>query len=820
MLTSPSAVALTAFNSDRLSTKGESTSESPNAKAAVGGKEEAGAANDAAFWLLRFPRLGPLFDSWTRVGSLPSGEQAKLLELLHAASSSASKSSASASSTSTAAAAAESVQFFGKMVVDVLQSIQSFPSQQYVSCALRLAFLPGRLLQACQLVFILNDQGVFLLLFASISRYLLLTMLATSAEQHPDAVRHLAPSVAAALRTALLDFVCIGDCAHPQSEVEWTQQIKRARELEAERQQREAKRVERAAKRVERKKKATLHVQSTSGHFSCQCGMGGPSPQTGPTYCVKCRLCLTCCGRTPRCSAASALVVSDDEDEDESVDDKAKAAPATGGDETLSAVPSAVRVATDLLFRLAPFSGAAAAEIATRFAAAASTADAPAIASSAPVAAAAAGSIAASASRLVDTRPNLLRIVDLFSADSEKATVDSKPSAVDSQPDAIDKVARSLADTLAAQLLDSISQVAAKLDAAAEMDAAFRALVAAVAHRTLALRVSNSESDASVGAETALLVALNRVLALIRDPNAPPLPSFSFPPTTAGVPSMFSFSAAAVNAPSAASSATWMENMLKPDQSKAKFKCTSSAVDAVSKGLDSAMGAIASKTRTYASFHHHALSTANLPIGRHTCDSCHTKITTASSWRCAPCDIDLCLACESKLGGKVETRAKATAAVEAPPPPPTIGSLAAAATADHVLLSCVRRVCAHAIAAAVAHCVRMLDVLRQSEVNSSSGTRKRSFLSSYTHLYKFYISGRMVSPQQHSHSVFRRIIQLTFALGFAPYWLYQMQPSLICFDTSTVCRPRRRLSPITPIRPHPPRRMARRPPWHCSLSAC
>jgi hypothetical protein len=154
--TSTSAASLTAFRGDQQSANGESTSESPNAKAAVGGKEEAGSANDAAFWLLRFPRLGPLYDSWTRVGSLPSGERAKLLELLHAASSSAAKSSATASSTSSAAAAAESVQFFGKMVVDVLQSIQSFPSQQYVSCAPRLGFLPGRSLQACQLVIILN----------------------------------------------------------------------------------------------------------------------------------------------------------------------------------------------------------------------------------------------------------------------------------------------------------------------------------------------------------------------------------------------------------------------------------------------------------------------------------------------------------------------------------------------------------------------------------------------------------------------------------------------------------------------------------------
>ncbi len=137
--TSASVAALTAFNANHQSAIVDSTSERSNAKAAVGGKEEAGAANDAAFWLLRFPRLGPLFDTWTRVGSLPSGEQAKLLELLHSASAAApdAPSSAAAASSSSAAAAAESVQFFGKMVVDTLESIKSFPSQQYVPCHLR-----------------------------------------------------------------------------------------------------------------------------------------------------------------------------------------------------------------------------------------------------------------------------------------------------------------------------------------------------------------------------------------------------------------------------------------------------------------------------------------------------------------------------------------------------------------------------------------------------------------------------------------------------------------------------------------------------------
>ena len=138
--TSASAAALTAFNGDHQSALVDSTSERSNAKAAVGGKEEAGAANDAAFWLMHFPRLGSLFDTWTRVGSLPSGEQAKLLELLHTASAAAPDASSSAASSSSAAAAAESVQFFGKMVVDTLESIKSFPSQQYVPCLLRHPF--------------------------------------------------------------------------------------------------------------------------------------------------------------------------------------------------------------------------------------------------------------------------------------------------------------------------------------------------------------------------------------------------------------------------------------------------------------------------------------------------------------------------------------------------------------------------------------------------------------------------------------------------------------------------------------------------------
>jgi hypothetical protein len=67
----------------------------------------------------------------------------------------------------------------------------------------------------------------------------------------------------------------------------------------------------------------------------------------------------------------------------------------------------------------------------------------------------------------------------------------------------------------------------------------------------------------------------------------------------------------------------------------------------------------------------------------------------------------------------------------APPPPPTIGSLAVAATADHALLSCVRRVCARAIAASVTHCVRMIDVMRQSAVNPSSGAHEARFLCTY-----------------------------------------------------------------------------------------
>jgi hypothetical protein len=154
--TSASVAALTAFNDNHQSVIVDSTSERSNAKVAVGSKEEAGAANDAAFWLLRFPRLGPLFDSWTRVGSLPSGEQAKLLELLDSALAAAPDASSSAASSSSAAAAAESVQFFGKMVVDTLESIKSFPSQQYVPCHLRHAYLVRlNVADVCQLIFVL-----------------------------------------------------------------------------------------------------------------------------------------------------------------------------------------------------------------------------------------------------------------------------------------------------------------------------------------------------------------------------------------------------------------------------------------------------------------------------------------------------------------------------------------------------------------------------------------------------------------------------------------------------------------------------------------
>ena len=575
-------------------------------------------------------------------------------------------------------------------------------------------------------------------------------MLATSAAQHSDAVRHLAPSVAAALRTALLDFVCVGDCAHPQSEAEWAQQMKLARELEAELQQRETKRVERAAKRAERKKKATLHVQSTSGHFSCQCGMGGPSPQTGPTYCVKCRLCLTCCGHTPRCSAASALVVSDDDDEDESVDDKAKAASATGGDEALSAVPSSVRIATDLLLRLAPFSGAAVAEIASRFATAVSTAHAPASASSTSVASASAGSLAVPASRLVDTRPNLLRIVDLLSADSEG---DSKSNAADSQLNAVETVARSLADTVAAQLLDSSSQVAAKLDAATEMDAAFRALVAAVAHQTLALRISSadSESDASVGAETALLVALNRVLAPIRDPNADVAhlsavaPTFEFSPTTVSSGDSSLGTAMGLGA-SASASATTLTSESIPSATvvvSPTFRFKLNRTNVPDAGLrvrrgpsvhSEHIGTLADFEQTYEFARVEGDWAKIMPI--------HGGKALAKSYGYIAHDAAIDGWCAVRLNGKTllnearpatnstskasKLKFGAAALVDAaPPPPPTIGSLAAVATADHALLSCVRRLCARAIAATVAHCVRMIDVLRQSAVTHTSGTHKR-----------------------------------------------------------------------------------------------
>ena len=45
----------------------------------------------------------------------------------------------------------------------------------------------------------------------------------------------------------------------------------------------------------------------TAGHRSCStCGMHGPSPQSGPDYCRKCKLCHVCCKKAPQCSHGSS----------------------------------------------------------------------------------------------------------------------------------------------------------------------------------------------------------------------------------------------------------------------------------------------------------------------------------------------------------------------------------------------------------------------------------------------------------------------------------------------------------------------------------